>query len=372
MQQSDQTFQPMPADAAGIVSWVHLGDLHMTTEEKENYRHLQRIVSRVNTLFAHNASFVFLPGDQADHGDAQAYRSIRKQLDALTLPWCAIVGDHDVHGKSHKAFQSFFPGELHYAFSLGSLRFIALNAFDVAEPSSFTMLPPQLEWLEMQLKKASSAQGHVVLLLHCYPGDLKRGRAELQRLVSTHKPLLIDMGHTHYNEISNDGATLYSATRSTGQIEEGDAGYSVISIDGDHVSWRFVPVASTSCLTITSPPDYRLQTRAASATAIRAKVWSEQPVREVTLSIDGGPVTPMQQIPGSRVWQCSPAPDGATRLAVVVAFEDGTSTEDTILLQGPAPAKAESDHEDRHAIGAWPEHGLLGTQLGPNKNGRKW
>jgi hypothetical protein len=23
-------------------------------------------------------------------------------------------------------------------------------------------------------------------------------------------------------------------------------------------------------------------------------------------------------------------------------------------------------------VGAWPEHNLLGTQLGPNKNGRKW
>jgi hypothetical protein len=25
-----------------------------------------------------------------------------------------------------------------------------------------------------------------------------------------------------------------------------------------------------------------------------------------------------------------------------------------------------------NALVAWPEHGLLGTQLGPNKNGKKW
>jgi len=27
---------------------------------------------------------------------------------------------------------------------------------------------------------------------------------------------------------------------------------------------------------------------------------------------------------------------------------------------------------DVHAIGAWAEHGLTGTRLGPNKNGRHW
>jgi 3',5'-cyclic-AMP phosphodiesterase len=27
---------------------------------------------------------------------------------------------------------------------------------------------------------------------------------------------------------------------------------------------------------------------------------------------------------------------------------------------------------DVHALGAWPEHGIEGSQLGPNKNGRRW
>ena len=27
---------------------------------------------------------------------------------------------------------------------------------------------------------------------------------------------------------------------------------------------------------------------------------------------------------------------------------------------------------DIHAIGAWPEHGIAGTQLGPNKSGKHW
>ena len=27
---------------------------------------------------------------------------------------------------------------------------------------------------------------------------------------------------------------------------------------------------------------------------------------------------------------------------------------------------------DVHALGPWPEHGIEGTQLGPNKNGMHW
>jgi Icc protein len=50
------------------------------------------------------------------------------------------------------------------------------------------------------------------------------------------------MGHTHYNELANDGRTLYTATRSTGQIEEGPVGFSVTNIDGDVISWKFLPL----------------------------------------------------------------------------------------------------------------------------------
>ena len=44
---------------------------------------------------------------------------------------------------------------------------------------------------------------------------------------------LVDMGHTHYNELANDGRTIFAATRSTGQIEEGPVGYSIATIDAE-------------------------------------------------------------------------------------------------------------------------------------------
>lgn len=33
---------------------------------------------------------------------------------------------------------------------------------------------------------------------------------------------------------------------------------------------------------------------------------------------------------------------------------------------------ARPQRDPDYAIGAWPECGILGTQMGPDKNGRKW
>ena len=61
------------------------------------------------------------------------------------------------------------------------------------------------------------------------------------------------MGHTHFNELSNDGSTLYSATRSTGQIEEGSVGYSVPTLDDNAVSLDFVELDSPALVALLSP-----------------------------------------------------------------------------------------------------------------------
>ncbi len=143
-----QTFCPNPVDTAGVLSWVHIGDLHMRAAGQQNHLDLQTIVEEVNAIFADSTSFVFLPGDNADHGDTQAYTVARQALDRLRVPWCAIVGDHDVEQKSFENFKTFAAEQTHYAFTVGHVLFLALNAFDVPEPSSFAVLPEQLRWPE--------------------------------------------------------------------------------------------------------------------------------------------------------------------------------------------------------------------------------
>jgi 3',5'-cyclic-AMP phosphodiesterase len=96
---SKRPFQPQPADAAGVISWIHLGDLHMTKAGEQNHLDLAEIVNEVNRVFAGSVSFVFLPGDVADDGSRAAYALVLGELDRLNVPWCAIVG---VYGATRK------------------------------------------------------------------------------------------------------------------------------------------------------------------------------------------------------------------------------------------------------------------------------
>jgi predicted phosphodiesterase len=375
---SRRPFHSLPPDAAGVISWVHVGDLHMTSAGEQNHLDLAKIVNEVNRAFSDAVSFVFLPGDVADDGSRAAYAVVREELDRLKLPWCAIIGDHDVHEKSFANFREAMSDRNYYAFTVGDTRFLAMNAFDVPEPPSFTVSKEQLKWAEDELELATKNGQTKVILLHCYPSDLKVGREEVSRLIRDYDVRLVDMGHTHYNEIANDGRTLYSATRSTGQIEEGPVGYSIISIDGGAVSWRFNELGKLPIAIITSPSDERLLTSGSEmpqgSLKVRAKFWGEAEATEATAHLDGQS-NPMKRVSDSHVWEAAIQTPHEGTHPLMVSFKDanGDVASDEIRLAVGERAELKFEARDQdNALGAWPEHGLLGTQLGPNKNGKKW
>ena len=375
---SKRAFQPKSPDAAGVVSWVHFGDLHMTKAGEQNHLDLAEIVNEVNRAFLDSVSFVFLPGDVADDGSRSAYAIVRGELDRLKVPWCAIIGDHDVHEKSFANFKEAMSEQTHYSFTVGGTRFLAMNAFDVPEPPSFTVLEEQLRWAEEELRLATKNGQTKVLLVHCYPSDLKVGGNELMKVLRTFDVSLIDMGHTHYNEIANDGRTLYSATRSTGQIEEGAVGYSVTNIDGDVVSWRFVELGKLPVAVITSPSDERLLTRSSESPqgtlTVRAKFWGDVKAVNATAALNGQ-LFPMKRVDDSQVWEAEvPTPHEGVH-SLQVSFEDecrNVASDEIRIAVGQRMERQSVERDQDNALEAWPEHGLLGTQLGPNKNGKKW
>lgn len=381
MHLSVSRMEPNPPDAAGIVSWVHLGDLHMTLAGEQNHVDLLAMVQKMNASFSEAISFVFLPGDVADHGSAPEYAVVRSALDQLQAPWCATVGDHDVHEHSFENFTHYMSPLTHYAFAVGSTHFLALNAFEVPDPGSFSVLSDQLIWLETQLSQLP-AEASIVIFLHCYPTDLKVGGGKLREILQDPRIRLVDMGHTHYNEVANDGHTLYTATRSSGQIEEGPVGFSVVNLDGDHVSWRFMPLVDPLLVMITSPSDERLllashtPPRDDQPLRVRAKAWGEGAFQQLTATLQGRSIL-LSPIAETQVWEGAfeaPAAEGVYDLTVQALHCSGAEVTDRIRVRvGRATNKTERAERDQdNALGAWPEHGLLGTQLGPNKNGRKW
>ena len=94
------TFEPRTPDPAGVISWIHIGDLHMKKAGEQNHLDLQTIAEQINHTFAPSVAFAYLPGDVADDGSKESYAVVRQVIDRLQLPWCAILGDHDVVARS--------------------------------------------------------------------------------------------------------------------------------------------------------------------------------------------------------------------------------------------------------------------------------
>jgi hypothetical protein len=84
---------------------------------------------------------------------------------------------------------------------------------------------------------------------------------------------------------------------------------------------------------------------------------------------------PMKRVGDSQVWEADvPNPREGTHL-LRVFFKDahGKVASDEIRLAVGQRTRPRSEERDQdNAIEARPEHGLLGNQLGPNQNGKKW
>ena len=222
--------------------------------------------------------------------------------------------------------------------------------------------------------------------MHAYPSEHGAEAAKLRQLLQSGCVLLVEMGHTHYNELANDGRIIYAATGSTGQIEEGPAGFSVTTLDDGVVSWKFKTIREWPLVMVTSPADERLIIDPGSASQVvrgplqvRARVWGSS-VQSVTLTVDEGEPGPMAKLDGStwgREWDARQLEDGGHELTVT-ACGRGSSPSERPHCCSRQPqrrrmtplARREPDYEN--AIGAWPEKHILGTQLGPNENGHPW
>jgi predicted phosphodiesterase len=375
-----------------IISWVQFGDLHITSAAERNYQDFLALIHEVNEYFRSAIAFAVLPGDNADDGTEDQYRLVRAALESLAVPVYAIPGDHDRKTGTLALFRKHLAAEPLQAFTLAEYRFVFCNSLD-SDPlhsspgREFDFGPAQMAWLETELSSARADGLAPVLFMHTYPSELAEAAQAVRDLIATHKVLFVAMGHTHYNELANDGRTIYAATRSTGQIEEGPAGVSITNLDKGVVSWKFKPLGERPFVMITSPADHRLIVNSASAVQVvrgsipvRARVWGAG--ANASVVVQAGDGEPVAMIPGEQpgVWTCDwdsgQWSDGEHHLSVHVIQDDGTSAEDLITVlvnrNGDYTPPEFRPRDLDNSIGRYVSKGILGTQLGPNKNGKKW
>jgi 3',5'-cyclic-AMP phosphodiesterase len=370
-----------------VLSFVHFGDLHLTRADEQNDLDFQALVQHANANLKAQIDFAVLPGDNAEHGTQDEFALVARTINRLEIPLEIIPGDHDAKSGSLDLYRQWLEPELWRARSVDGYRCLFLNARDNGKPKGFGFGPDQLDWLAAELQTADRVGEPAVLFMHTYPSELGDSAPKVQELMRQHRVLLVDMGHTHYNEIANDGRTIYAATRSTGQIEEGQVGFSVANLDGGVVSWKFKPLGEWPFVMITTPADQafiidpiRPDQVVRGVTAVRAKAWDAKGIICANCRIDDGPWRPMWQIGTGPLWSCtwnsSEAADGCHDITVLAQCADGRTVADAISVltsqSGRYDAPARTGGDSVNAIGAYPGKGLLGTQLGPNRNGRKW
>jgi hypothetical protein len=280
---------------------------------------------------------------------AQANRHLHGAVDFAVLP-----GDNDFKARDLAAFYAV-PGaqSLPKALTVGAYRCLFLDFVSAGTGGpDFRLGHAQMAWLQHELHSAGAAGLRCAVFAHAYPADLaeRAEAAAFHALLRQHRVLVLDMGHTHYNELANDGCTIYAATRSTGQIEEGPVGFSVLALDHDVVSWRFKPLA---------------------------QAWSGAGIEHVECQVNHGAWQVMHAQAHTPGWRCECLlPPGAVCLGVRATDVHGGCDEDRIEISASGQHRSATagagPASDRYAMGAWPAKHLLGTQLGPNRNGQKW
>ena len=363
----------MPHDAT--LAWLHFGDLHLTDPGAANHRDFAALVEQANAGLR-ALDFALLPGDSAEDGTPSQFRLAREIADRLTLKLRILPGDHDFKPRSLDTYHATLGAPaLPRAERLRGHRCLYLDIVSAGTGGpDFRLGTASLDWLAGELDAAEAAGEISVLFMHAYPADLTVGRAELLALLAAYRVACVDMGHTHYNELANDGRTIYAATRSTGQVEEGPPGVSVMAVDGGAVSWGFLPLGALwPMVLITAPADERLRTSLSPPPSrLRALVLGPEVPATVTAEIDGATL-PMAR--DGRAWSVDlPALAAGTHRAMVRAETADGAGEDAIdFVAGPAaPVRRAAEGSDADRVGAWPARHILGTQLGPNRNGRKW
>jgi 3',5'-cyclic-AMP phosphodiesterase len=369
-------------------TWLQFGDLHASEADGwESLDIFSRLVDDANRHLADAVDFAVLPGDNANHATSGQFRKIAGAVSRLELPLHILPGDHDFESGSLADFYEILGAKrLPYVTEIGGGRCLFLDLVSTGTGGpDFRLDDQQMRWLSDKLQAAQTDKHRPVVFMHAYPNDLQSGGGEIEDMFARSRVAFVGTGHTHYNELINHRGTIYAATRSTGEVEEGPPGFSIGVLDGSVVSWHFKPIDETwPFVLITSPADRRLITDlaeidqvASGLIRVRAKVFGGDVGRVTARVNEGRHFEMMEDAP--HVWNGTipDVADGLQTLQVEATTVDGDVKRDTIEVLVRSSEATDDDrvraqHRNFEPIGSWPERNLLGSQLGPNKNGRKW
>lgn len=170
---------------------AQISDLHIKAHGKLSYRKvdtlgaLQRMIARLNALRPRPHAVV-ITGDLVDLGHEDAYQTLKEALQALTLPYWLMAGNHDDRQKLKKVFseQAYLhqhPEFVQWQGECGALRLLALDSTVPQQPQG-ELCEARLAWLAEQL--AAEPARPTLVLLHHPPFSSGIDHMDRQRLMN--------------------------------------------------------------------------------------------------------------------------------------------------------------------------------------------
>jgi len=275
------------------ITFVIPGDMHLTKPGLKNHQAAIRAVDEVNQLI--RPDFVQFIGDNVQDATDEQFELFHELCSRLTVPWFALVGDHDAQGDPLAGQFCRHVGAPFGSMSLRDFRFLRLNTQE-AKPVGLSQR--QVAWLRSEVDAAVTAGERVVLFQHNYPYQIWEdfsgpGIDDWREIVQTRRITAVFTGHTHYGQVANDGRNVFVTCRSIGDPEGGPPRYTVVHVQGEDLAVTYRTIEDTGpLLLITHPREKILATGPLHVISgddeIRARVWSLAPLLAGEARIDGG------------------------------------------------------------------------------------
>lgn len=207
----------------------------MIGDSQRFYNELDDFVEEANQM--KDVAFIVLAGDISDFDLNKEFKWIHRSLRKLSMPYIAVIGNHDMLANGRIVYQQMF-GPEDFTFTCNGNKFICLNTN--SREVSFNGSLPNIPWLQQQLSDLSG-YNNAFVISHVPPFNSdfdKQLEKQFSSLLASNSKVRLSMhGHLHYyreEEIYNDGLKYVVV----GAINKRN--YALISVWGNQYSVKEV------------------------------------------------------------------------------------------------------------------------------------
>jgi Icc protein len=128
----------------------------ITGDTQRSYNEVTSLVKKINTL--EDLDFVAIAGDLSEFGVLQEMEWLAKELEKMTVPYVAVIGNHDLVNKGASVFKKMY-GEFNYSFVYRGIKFICHNTN--GREYGFAGTVPDIGWLTKEVQPEAGLTGYV-------------------------------------------------------------------------------------------------------------------------------------------------------------------------------------------------------------------